>query len=429
METIFALATARGKAGVAVIRVSGPRAEDVLRALGGRPPPPRRASLQKLVDHDGVVIDEALVLAFEEGASFTGEPVVELHTHGSMAVIDRLCALLSAMPEVRLAEPGDFTRRALMNGRLDLAQVEGLADLIDAETEAQRRQAQRLFEGGLSEKAAFWRDKLIEARSLLEASIDFADEEVPVDVSEPVQDAIEAVASSLRHELDGFGAAERMRTGFEVAFVGPPNAGKSTLLNMLAGRDAAITSHVAGTTRDVIEVRMDVAGLPVTFLDTAGLRDTEDEVEAIGVDRTRKRAEAADLRVFLVPEGGRADPELLTEEDLVFRARADEVGLPEDGISGKTGFGVQALVDGVAERLGRRVSGAAVIVNTRQRHALETALAHLSQAQENLVIGPDGYDMASEETRLATQAVKSLVGDVGIEQVYDQIFSRFCIGK
>jgi len=429
VDTIFALATARGKAGVAVLRISGPRADEALIALGGRLPPPRYASLQVLRDPDGTAVDEVLVLAFEAGASFTGERVIELHSHGSMAVVNRLSTLLAGIPGLRHAEPGDFTRRALMSGRLDLAQVEGLADLIDAETEAQRRQAQRLFEGGLSERVGVWRDQLVEARSLLEAAIDFADEEVPVDVSAPVADLIGQLLRNLGHELDGFGASERTRLGFEVALVGAPNAGKSTLLNTLAGRDAAITSSVAGTTRDVIEVRMDIGGLPVTFLDTAGLRETTDEVEAIGVDRTRQRASSADLRVFLCDQPGDVPDDLYEQEDIVLLAKADLRGCPENGISGVTGFGVQALVDRIAAVLQHRVSGAALIVNARQRQAIADAVSHLEDARKMLEIGPDGYDMASEETRLATQSVRSLVGQVGIEQVYDQIFSRFCIGK
>ena len=429
METIFALATARGKAGVAVIRVSGPLADDALCTLGARAPKPRHTSLQKLRDPSGEVIDEALVLAFDPGASFTGERVIELQCHGSVAVVDRLTEVLSSVPGVRLAEPGDFTRRALQNGRLDLAQVEGLADLIDAETEAQRRQAQRLFDGGLSIKATRWRDALIEARALLEAAIDFADEEVPTDVSAPVAEILNDLIEEFRRELDGFGASERVRHGFEVALVGPPNIGKSTLLNALAGREAAITSHIAGTTRDVIEVRMDVAGLPVTFLDTAGLRDTDDVIESVGVARTRSRAGDADLRIFLTEEGMPPDPELCQPGDVVRWGKADTLQDRGNAISGVTGYGVDHLVAEVASLLQSKASGASVVVNQRQRTALSAASSHAKQALDTLALGPDGYDMSSEETRLATQAVRSLVGEVDIDQVYDQIFARFCIGK
>ena len=298
MSTIFAQASAAGKAGVAVVRISGPQAFSAASQLCGSLPAPRQAGLRRLRSAAGEVLDEALVLCFSEKASFTGEETVELQTHGSVAVVNALLAELGTVDGLRLAEPGEFTRRALANGRLDLAQVEGLADLIASETEAQRQQALRLFSGGLGDLAAHWRERLIRASALLTVTIDFADEEVPVDVSPEVLELIAEVQTAMQAQVDGFGAAERIRTGYEVAIVGPPNVGKSTLLNALAGRDAAITSEVAGTTRDVIEVRMELAGLPVTLLDTAGLRETDDTVEKIGVARALERAKAADLRVF-----------------------------------------------------------------------------------------------------------------------------------
>ncbi|WP_373050624.1 tRNA uridine-5-carboxymethylaminomethyl(34) synthesis GTPase MnmE, partial [Thalassovita aquimarina] len=300
MDTIFALATAHGKAGVAVIRVSGPLAHSAGERLAGMLPDPRKAGLRLLRDGQGVRLDEALVLTFPDKSSFTGEAVVELQLHGSVAVVASVLRELGNMDGLRQAEPGEFTRRALENGRLDLAQVEGLADLIEAETEAQRRQALRVLSGDLGNRAEEWRRDLIRAASLLEATIDFADEDIPVDVSPEVNELLDRVIASLSKEIAGVSAAERVRTGFEVAIVGAPNVGKSTLLNALAGRDAAITSEYAGTTRDVIEVRMDLAGLPVTLLDTAGLRETQDKVEEIGIKRARERAGLADLRVFLV---------------------------------------------------------------------------------------------------------------------------------
>lgn len=269
MDTIFALASARGKAGVAVIRISGPRAWDAASALGGPLPEARRASVRKL-EWNGEPLDEGLVLTFADGASFTGELAVELHIHGAVATIEAVLRALGGMSGLRMAEPGEFTRRALENGRFDLSQVEGLADLIDAETEAQRKQALKVLSGDVSRQAEAWRRDLIRAAALLEATIDFADEDVPVDVGPEVLRLVEGVVAELRQAITGYGAAERIRQGFEVAIVGRPNAGKSTLLNALAGREAAITSETAGTTRDVIEVRMDVDGLAVTFLDTAG---------------------------------------------------------------------------------------------------------------------------------------------------------------
>jgi tRNA modification GTPase len=283
MDTIFALASGRGKAGVAVIRISGRGAWPAVQSLAGDLPVPRRASLRRLRDRSGQELDQALVVLFPAGASFTGEDVAELQLHGSPAVVAAVSEALAAEPDLRPAEPGEFTRRALQNGRLDLAQVEGLADLINAETEAQRLQAQRLFDGALGERVMAWRASLLRASSLIVAAVDFAEEDVPQDVRAACAAEISGVRDALVAEQEGAFFAERVRDGFEIAIVGPPNAGKSTLLNYLAGREAALTSEQAGTTRDVIEVRMDLGGLPVTLLDMAGLRETEDAVEAAGV--------------------------------------------------------------------------------------------------------------------------------------------------
>ena len=291
MDTIFALASARGKAGVAVFRISGPRAFEAVVALSGPLPEVRRAALRRL-SWQGDVLDEALVLLFAEGQSFTGEAVAELQVHGSLAVTLGVAKALSEVG-LRMAEPGEFSRRALENGRMDLAQIEGLADLIDAETEMQRRQAMRVLSGAIGRRTEGWRVKLIRAAALVEAVIDFADEDVPVDVGPEVRALLDTVLGELRAEVAGSYMSERMRDGFEVAIVGAPNAGKSTLLNALAGRDAAITSDLAGTTRDVIEVRMNLAGLPVTVLDTAGLRQGLDPIEEIGIARGVARAALA----------------------------------------------------------------------------------------------------------------------------------------
>lgn len=310
MDTIFALSTAPGRAGVAIIRISGSDARKALGHLNASIPEPRVASLRPLRSIEGVLLDEAVVLFYPKNQSFTGEQTVEIQCHGSPAVVTAILAELSHMPQLRPADPGEFTRRALGNGRLDLAQVEGLADLLEAETEAQRRQALRVFSGELGRLAEGWRSDLVRALALVEATIDFADEDVPVDVAPEVRQLLEKTEKSLERQISGIHAAERVRAGFEVAIVGATNVGKSTLLNALAGRDAAITSEFAGTTRDVIEVRMDLSGLPVTFLDTAGFRETDDAVESIGIERARQRAERADLRVFLVENGGSPDVEI-----------------------------------------------------------------------------------------------------------------------
>lgn len=428
MDTIFALASARGKAGVAVIRISGPDASSVVGRMAGGAVSPRGMALRCLKDSDGGVLDNALVLSFEAPASFTGEDVVELHAHGSTAVVSNLLRVLGQQPELRLAEPGEFTRRALENGKLDLAQVEGLADLIDAETEAQRKQAQTLLAGALGDLAESWRRDLIRAASLLEAVIDFADEDVPTDVTPEVDTLISRVEAQLRSETSGVEIAERIRDGFEVAIVGAPNVGKSTLLNALAGRDAAITSEVAGTTRDVIEVRMDLAGLPVTLLDTAGVRETDDVVEEIGVTLARKRATAADLRVFLLEDGERIDIELQSD-DIVLRPKADQRANKNNAISGKTGVGVQSLIDRVSEILANRSSGAGLATRERHRIAMERALVSLKNARSVLDLGSDHYDIAAEELRTAIRALEALVGRIDVENLLDEIFASFCLGK
>lgn len=426
MDTIFALSTAQGKAGVSVIRLSGPEAAATCRALCGDCPPARAASLRLIRDSEAARVDEALVLFFEAGHSFTGEETVEFQVHGSIAVIRRVVDVLSTRPGLRPAEPGEFTRRALENGRLDLSQVEGLADLIDAETEAQRRQALRVLSGDLGQRAESWRRDLIRAAALLEATIDFADEDVPVDVGPEVGALITGVTDALRREIAGVAVAERVRTGFEVAIVGAPNVGKSTLLNALAGREAAITSEYAGTTRDVIEVRMDLRGLPVTLLDTAGLRETQDAVETIGIERARMRAAAADLRIFLVE--GNTSPDMAPEpEDIVVRAKADLTG--GDGISGKTGQGLDALVARIGDVLSRRAAGAGLATRLRHAHAMQRGLAALEGAATLLPRGEETADIAAEEIRTAIRALDSLVGRIDIENVLDEIFASFCLGK
>lgn len=424
MDTIYALASARGKAGVAVFRISGSKAHEAGVALCGSLPPARRTGLRRIV-HDGQMIDEALVLSFDAGESFTGEAVVELQVHGSLAVAQAVMRALSAQTGLRLAEPGEFTRRALENGRLDLAQVEGLADLIDAETEAQRRQALRVLSGAIGERAEGWRKKLVRAAALIEATIDFADEDVPVDVTPEVLGLLDSVEAELRREEAGAVASERIRDGFEVAIVGAPNAGKSTLLNCLAGREAAITSEIAGTTRDVIEVRMEIAGQAVTLLDTAGLRETGDRVEQIGIARAVERAKAADLRVFLLGEGPTVGLDPL-EDDIVVQGKADVAGA---GVSGKTGQGVAELIEQIGVRLQDKVGGAGVITRERHRLAVGQAIRAMESARHEIERGAPRAEFAAEALRRAVRPLEALVGRVDVENLLDEIFSSFCIGK
>ena len=428
MDTIYAVATARGKAGLATIRISGPRAHHACFVLAGDLPQARYAALRRLTGADGVFLDQALVLVFAAPASFTGEDVVELHLHGSIATTNAILAALSDIDGLRAALPGEFTRRALENDCLDLAQVEGLSDLIEAETEAQRRQALRVLSGALGAKAEGWRTDLIRAASLLEATIDFADEEVPVDVTPEVSDLLGGVLAELKAESKGALVSERIRDGFEVAIVGPPNVGKSTLLNALAGREAAITSEVAGTTRDVIEVRMDLAGLPVTFLDTAGLRETKDAVEAIGVARALDRAVSADLRVVLTDGSTTFSGLEHRGNDILLLGKADEHpgGL---GVSGKTGQGVSELIAQITDILEQRAAGATTAIRERHRQAIDTAILALMSAVQEVQFGPDRAELAAEELRTAVRALDSLVGRVDVEHILDEIFASFCIGK
>lgn len=431
MDTIFALASAPGKSGVAVIRVSGPLATKACVDLTGGLPDPRVASLRLIRDRKDQRLDEGLVLWFPQKQSFTGEDVVEFQTHGSSAVVSAILRELSGIEGLRGAEPGEFTRRALENGRLDLAQVEGLADLIEAETEAQRRQALRVLSGDLGKRADTWRQDLIRAAALLEATIDFADEDVPVDVRPEVTDLLGKTRMALFKEAKGVESAERVRTGFEVAILGAPNTGKSTLLNTLAGRDAAITSEIAGTTRDVIEVRMDLGGLPVTLLDTAGLRETEDKVENIGITRARDRANLADLRVFLrESEQVELPREIeIRDGDIVLLAKADLRGNSSGGVSGLTGEGVDDLVTRITNTLAERAGLTGIATRERHRVAIEKTIAALDEAARQLELGEDRTDIAAEELRSGVRALDALVGRVDVENILDEIFSSFCIGK
>ncbi|MDG4646962.1 tRNA uridine-5-carboxymethylaminomethyl(34) synthesis GTPase MnmE [Roseibacterium sp. SDUM158017] len=426
MDTIFALATARGRSGVAVIRVSGPQAFEISHILTGTRPVPATKTLRRVVDGEGALVDHALVLGFVAPRSFTGEDVVEFHVHGSPAVISAVEALIDGTGLARPAEAGEFTRRALMNDKLDIAQVEGLGDLLSAETEAQRKQAMRLLDGKLGRVADAWRADLLRAAALLEATIDFADEDVPVDVMPEVGGLLRKVSASLRLEVEGAKVAERVRDGFEVAILGAPNAGKSTLLNHIAGRDVAITSEIAGTTRDILEVRLDLRGIPVTLLDTAGLRDAEDEIERIGVRRTRTRALDADLRVFLLGPGDVAPSDLVKDDDIVVGGKADLTG---EGVSGVTGQGVDTLLERIERVLGGRMLGIATATRERHRAAMERALLAIGDAEQVFATTPDMPEIGAAHLREAMSSLDSLTGRIDVEAILGEIFSSFCIGK
>ncbi|MEM6913198.1 MAG: tRNA uridine-5-carboxymethylaminomethyl(34) synthesis GTPase MnmE [Pseudomonadota bacterium] len=427
MDTIFAEATAPGRAGVSVIRVSGPRAFEAASMLVGALPEPRQASLRSVRDLSGSLIDQALILCFNAPHSFTGEDVVEMHLHGSIAVVRSVLRVLGELAGLRVAEPGEFTRRALDNSKISLTEVEGLSDLIEAETEVQRRVAMEAFSGQLKGSLEMWRSSLLRALALMEATIDFVDEEVPVDVVPEVLDLINDVKLALQAETESADVAERIRGGFEIAIVGEPNVGKSTLLNALAKRDVAITSEIAGTTRDVVEVRMDINGLPVTLLDTAGLRETDDVIEAIGVQRAVGRASQADLRVVLsrscVPIG------IELEVDDVVVAPMVDLEPAEFGVSGVTGEGVAELLSVIEEKLSSRTQKFSLMSRERHRLRSEAAVGYLENAVNVLLQQGDVAELATLEVRSAVVQLEEILGRVDVEDMLGEIFSNFCVGK
>jgi tRNA modification GTPase len=447
-STIFALSSGRPPSAIAVVRISGPRAGAALEALIGRLPEPRKAALARVSDPvSGEVIDEALALWFPAPRSETGEDVAELQLHGGQAVIAGVLDALSMIEGCRPAEAGEFTRRAFENGRLDLTAVEGLADLIAAETQAQRRLAFRQLKGLIGDRAEAWRRRLIEALALVEALIDFSDEaDVPEDLLGPALHA----AQQLRDEIAGVLAdgrrGERLRDGLVVAIAGPPNAGKSTLLNRLARREAAIVSPYAGTTRDVIEVHLDLDGYPVTLLDTAGIRDSAEPVEQEGVRRARERAASADLVLWVIDPsaGGSAAneyPESLVNAEVwlirnkIDRACASAANANKSeckftiSISALTGLGIEALTAALSAYAGIYFAAteSAVITRTRHRQALEETVAALDRAvaQDHA----SGEELIAEELRSAATTLGRLTGRVDVEDILDVIFRDFCIGK
>jgi tRNA modification GTPase len=411
--------------GVAVIRISGDRADAVLERLAPNLPEPRRMSVRALRDATGRRLDECLAVRFLAGESFTGENVVELHLHGGRAVVSAVLRAVEATGLSRAARAGEFTRRALANARLDLMQVQGLGDLIDADTELQRRAAMDVYGGRFSAFIESCRGNLLEALAFVEATIDFADEDVPVDVSGDVLRRIDGTRRAISAQLAGAGTARRLREGFEVALVGPPNAGKSSLLNAIARSDVAIVSATPGTTRDPVEIRVDIEGLPVTIVDTAGLRATEDEIEGIGIGRSLGRAERADMIVALLDPGD-PDRDLLgVMPDLCVRTKRDLHG--SWGISANDGTGVEDLLRLIGDRLGDAVAKAGFGMVERE----EALLRDVARLLDDIAEGYETMEaeIVAEDLRRATVRLLDLFGGVDVEDVLDHVFRSFCIGK
>jgi len=434
-DTIFALASGKGKAAVALFRVSGPSCTEALTALvPGADFPLRGATLATLTDpRSGAPIDRALVTRFARPASFTGEDMIEIGVTGGRAVIAAAARALAAIQGLRPAEPGEFAWRAFLNGKIDLSEVEGLADLVDAETEAQRRQAQRVAGGALRRECEAIRATLLDAMATIEAQIDFSDVE-DADALTLAQ-AKEAALSACRRieaALQGASGAERLREGFVVVIAGPPNVGKSTLMNALAGRDVAITSPFAGTTRDPIEVFLDLRGLPITLVDTAGVRDSLDPIEREGVKRAQLRAERADLTLWL-DDGGLARPPppkglVLHVRTKIDRDRPANLAPGQLAISAATGEGIDALLDAVADLMEERMPPSEPAILTLERHRKAFLEAHEALS---LVLAPGATEaeLIAEDLRGAARALDRVVGRIGVEEVLGEIFSRLCVGK
>ena len=435
-ETIFALSTASARAALAVVRLSGPACDSALVALGvTRLPPPRMAGVRALAaPQNGALLDEALVLRFQAPHSFTGEAMAELHLHGGLAIVESVLAALSALPGLRAAEAGEFTRRAVLNGKMDLTAAEAIADLIDAEGGAQQKQALAQLRGGLRRRAEGWREGLKILLAHLEADLEFADEDLPGGIGQKALDGLPALQAELSGALsDDTGL--RLRDGLRVALVGPPNAGKSSILNMLAGRAAAIVSARAGTTRDAIEVAMRLEGVPLILIDTAGLRAAGDDIEREGVRRALASAEEADIVIWVdAPDVADEVADDMARDwrsaaDMRLANKSDVARLDDDGalrLSAKTGDGAEVLLAALGRLVLQKTGSGESAPVTRARHVaiLREVLAHIEAAQQ-----ADALELAAEDLRLAQRALGRMTGTVDVEQLLDVVFADFCIGK
>jgi tRNA modification GTPase len=442
-QTVFALSSGRPPNAISVVRVSGAQAGAILVALAGRKPPPRMAARALIRDANQRPVDDAVVVWFPGPKSATGEDVAEFHVHGGRAVLNALFAALSSFENTRAAEPGEFTRRAFENGKLDLTEAEALDDLIHADTDRQRRQALRQLQGLLGDRARSWRAQIIEASALIEAGIDFSDEgDVPAELIAPALAKVKRLHDEIEEVLAAQGRSERLRDGLVVAITGPPNVGKSTLMNHLARREVAIVSPHAGTTRDVIEVQLDLDGFPVTVIDTAGIRETEDPVEQEGVRRARARAAEADLVLWLVEDDGHghtvegAAPVWTVRNKIdLYALRLHEAGMGQTWdsryfeISAVRGDGLKELMAALVEHAGN-VFGSdegGLIGRERQRTLLRETAASLHRSMT--AAHRRGEELIAEDLRAAAQSLGRLLGRVDVEDILDKIFREFCVGK
>tara|TARA_B100000029_G_scaffold481852_1_gene531270 strand:+ start:37846 stop:39177 length:1332 start_codon:yes stop_codon:yes gene_type:complete len=442
IDTIYSLSTGAGSSGVAIIRLSGPASEEVLKKLTRkRAPEPRLASLRRIHNPiDQNAIDEGIVIWFPGPNSYTGEDVVEFHVHGGPSITEEVLKSISTVASCRIAEPGEFTRRAFQLGKMDLTSAEAVADLIDAKTIEQRRQALKQFDGQLAGLYDEWRKQLIDILAYAESAIDFSDEELPEGINNTITNNILYLINNIAQHIDDKKIGERIRSGFNIAILGAPNSGKSSLLNRLATRDVAIVSDTAGTTRDVIEVQMNLEGFAVIVSDTAGIRDTQNEIEFEGVRRARKAADEADLVVVVfdaldLPDISEITKNYISDKSLVLVNKVDllDHSLPGE-INGKETLGISAKTgEGFEEfqlRLNREVKNyfgnneQPVLTRERHRKALEDTLASLNRSTQAVL-----PELVAEDIRLAVRSIGKITGRVDVEDVLDIIFSEFCIGK
>jgi tRNA modification GTPase len=436
MNTIFALSSGRGKAGVSVVRISGPEATKALFAFGIKNlPKPRIATFAKL-KNKGDIIDQALVLYFNAPHSFSGEDIVELHLHGSVAVVTEVVNVLSKIKNFRLAEPGEFSKRAFENNKMDLVQAEGLADLIESETSAQAKQAMRAMEGESSKIYDDWRKRVIEIMAFVEAYIDFPDENIPADLDLQAQNKVKKIIDEINNQIANDNG-ERVRLGAVATIIGEPNVGKSTLINFLSKRDVAIVSDIAGTTRDSIEVHLNIDGMPLTIIDTAGIRESSDAIEREGVKRALEKADKADFRIIML-EAGKSENEsinrLIDQNSIVVVNKIDLHKKSADKnyiqVSLKENIGTDELVKNIKEKVEKLLGNSenAIITRSRHKHELQNTVSELNNfiknRNENMPI-----ELCSETLRRASFYLGKIVGKIGVEDILDKIFSEFCIGK